>query len=120
MARNNLNDEEFRLFQRLFHILNTSFPKPDLLVFLHRSVDNLLENIKKRGRDYERDISASYLQSIQDTYFDYFKTDNTTPILLIDVEKLDFQHNVSDYELIVDALKKRYQPGMNRLSFVER
>lgn len=117
-AKNNLNSEEYRLFQRLFHILNNSFPRPDLIVFLHRSVDNLLENIKKRGRDYEQDITAEYLQGIQETYYDYFRTDNKTPILIIDVERLDFQNNQEDYDLIVEAMKKKYRPGVNYLSFV--
>ncbi len=117
-AKNNLNAEEYRLFQRLFHILNTSFPRPDLIVFLHRSVDNLLDNIKKRGREYEQEITAEYLQGIQETYYDYFRTDDKTPILIIDVEKLDFQNNQEDYNMIVDAMKKTYRPGVNYLSFV--
>lgn len=117
-AKNNLNAEEYRLFQRLFHILNTSFPRPDLIVFLHRSVDNLLENIKKRGREYEQEITREYLQGIQETYYDYFRTDNKTPILIIDVERLDFQNNEEDYNLIIEAMKKKYRPGVNYLSFV--
>jgi deoxyguanosine kinase len=117
-AKNNLSAEEYRLFQSLFNILNNSFPKPDLIVFLHRSVDNLLENIKKRGREYEQDITAKYLQSIQETYYDYFRTDNKTPILIIDVERLDFQNKQADYDLIVEALGKTYKPGVNYLSFV--
>jgi len=68
-AKNNLSDEEYRLFQRLFHILNSTFPKPELIVYLHRSVDNLIENIKARGRSYEQEIAPSYLLEIQNTYF---------------------------------------------------
>ena len=60
-ASNNLNAEEYRLFQRLFNVLNNSFSKPDLLVYLHRSVGNLLENIEKRGRGMEKNISPDYL-----------------------------------------------------------
>ena len=44
-ASNNLKGEEYRLFARLFNVLNTTFPEPDLLVYLYRSVDNLLANI---------------------------------------------------------------------------
>jgi deoxyadenosine/deoxycytidine kinase len=71
-ARNNLKAEEHRLFSRIFHVLNASFPKPDLLVYLHRSVDNLRANIDKRGREYEKDITNEYLQKIQNTYFEFF------------------------------------------------
>ena len=117
-AKNNLNKEENRLFQRLFHILNASFPKPDLLVFLHRSVEDLLRNIKKRGRDYEKDITGEYLLNIQNTYFDYFKTEMSIPILIIDVEQIDFFQNEEHYHLILDALTKTYNPGMHHISFV--
>jgi deoxyadenosine/deoxycytidine kinase len=62
-AKNNLSEEEFRLFQRLFSVLNATFPKPDLLLYLHRPVDVLLQHIKKRGRSIEQQISADYLNS---------------------------------------------------------
>ncbi|MEL6637374.1 MAG: deoxynucleoside kinase [Bacteroidota bacterium] len=117
-ARNNLSPEEYRLFQRLFHILNANFPKPDLLVFLHRSVPSLLDNIKKRGREYESDISPEYLQTIQHTYFEYFRTDQSQPILIIDVEDLNFVTHPEHYELILEAIQKEYQPGLHRVSFV--
>lgn len=118
-ARKNLPPEEYRLFQRLFQILNANFPKPDLLVFLHRSVPSLLHNIKLRGREYEQDISADYLQSIQDTYFDYFRTETSIPILIIDVEELNFLKNQEHYEMILEAMQKKYRPGVHRVSFVK-
>ena len=118
-AKNNLNSEEYRLFQRLFNILNTSFPKPELIVFLHRSVDNLLELIKKRGRSYEQEIAPSYLLEIQNTYFEYFRTEQSIPILIIDVEKLNFQNNEKHYKLILDAMQSKYQPGIHHISFID-
>lgn len=118
-ARNNLADEEYRLFQRLFHILNANFRKPDLIVFLHRSVDNLLENIRHRGRAYEQDIQPEYLKTIQDTYFDYFRTELGLPILIIDVERMDFLQNKEHYQMIVDAMSKTYQPGVHHLRFIQ-
>ena len=117
-ARNNLGNEEYRLFQRLFNILNSTFPKPDLLVFLHRSVDGLLKNIKKRGRSYEQDISGEYLQEIQNIYFEYFRTENSIPILIIDVETMDFLREENHFQMIIEALGKKYSPGIHRVSFV--
>ncbi len=119
-AKNNLGKEEHRLFQRLFHILNASFPRPDILVFLHRSVDNLLQNIKKRGRAYEKDIKPEYLKQIQDTYFEYFKTENRFPILIVDVEQRDFLNNQDIYQQVIDLLKEEYAPGVHHVDFVEQ
>lgn len=117
-AKNNLNEEENRLFQRLFHILNSTFPKPELLVYLHRSVDNLMENIKSRGRAYEQDIKPEYLQGIQNTYFEYFKTESELPILIIDVDQINFLKSSEHYQMIIEALENTYAPGVHHLSFV--
>lgn len=118
-AKNSLNEEEYRLFTRLFHILNNNFPKPEIIVYLHRSVDQLLQNIKKRGRSYEQDISPEYLQQIQDVYFEYFRTDNSIPILIINVEGLDYVKNEEDYQKVVSCIQKTYQPGLHQISFSE-
>lgn len=60
-ARKNLPEDEFRLFQKMFTVLNQSFPKPDLLVYFHRNVDILLENISNRGREYEKILQENIL-----------------------------------------------------------
>jgi deoxyadenosine/deoxycytidine kinase len=112
-AKNNLNAEEFRLFQRLFHTLNAAFPKPDLLVYLHRSVDDLMDNIRSRGREIEKNIQASYLQSLQDAYFNYFKTEAGLPILVINVTNVYFWHDRKYYHKIAKLLQETYSPGMH-------
>jgi deoxyadenosine/deoxycytidine kinase len=116
-ARNNLNTEEYRLFQRLFNILNAAFPKPDLLVYLHRSVDRLMDNIRRRGRSFEQEIEPSYLQQIQQSYFEFFRSNEQLPILIIDIEDLDFLNNPEDYQKILDLLNRPYRPGLHRASF---
>jgi len=115
-ASKNLNEEEYRLFQHLFQILNSSFPNPDLLVYLHRSPEKLLEQIKVRGRHYEQNISLEYLQKIQDSYFDYFKSQLSYPILILDVEQLDFVNIQDHYRELVRLLSRPYMPGVHRIS----
>jgi len=117
-AKNNLNSEEYRLFQRLFNVLNASFPKPDLLVYLHRSVEGALENIRKRGREYEQEITSEYLQKVQNGYYEYIRTETSVPILIIDVEKIDFVSSQVHFDMIVHAMKETYLPGVHHLSFV--
>lgn len=114
-ARNNLNAEEFRLFQRLFHILNANFPKPELLVYLHRPIPNLLENIKGRGRSFEEEIAPAYLEKIQNAYFDFFKTASNLPILILDVEEADFLAHSNHYEILLRHLSQGYSPGVHRI-----
>ena len=113
-AKNNLNDEEYRLFQRLFQTLNSTFKKPDLLVYLHRTVDDLINNIKRRGRDFEKQIKAPYLQSLQEAYFGYFKNENEVPVLIIDVTEVDFWNDQTAYDQIKGLMKRSYGKGVHR------
>lgn len=114
-AKNNLSEEEFRLFQRLFSVLNATFPKPDLLVYLHRPVEVLIRQIQKRGRDIERNIAPSYLEEIQQAYFEYLKTEEETPVLLLELGDADFQSDKDVFLKIHDLLQKEYPHGMTML-----
>lgn len=111
-ARNNLTEEEYRLFQRLFHILNANSPKPDLIVYLHRPVENLIANIQSRGREYEQNISPEYLTQIQDAYFDFFKTEPSIPILIVDAGNLDFVRYPTHYQILLNAINQVHAPGV--------
>lgn len=113
-AKNNLSDEEYRLFQRLFHTLNATFSKPDLLVYLHRSVDDLLKNIEGRGRDFEKEIKPAYLQSLQEAYFGYFRTEKELPVLIIDVTGVDFWADRTAYQQILGLMRRSYSKGVHR------
>lgn len=112
-ARNNLNTEEFQLFQRLYSILNASFPKPDLLIYLHRPIPQLLKNITKRGRAFESEITSDYLKKIQTAYFEYFNTQPTIPILLIHLGGKDFSENLTNYNLIANMIMEDYEIGLH-------
>ena len=95
-----LQADEFNLYRSLFDIIYRQLPKPDLYVYLHVPVGKLLDNIRKRGRDYEREIKAEYLEKLQKGYFDYFRSLEGQRILILDVENLDFAGNPGDFELI--------------------
>ena len=62
-AQNNLQNDEMQLFNRLFDIMCSHLSKPDLLVYLYADIIRLQKNIKKRGRDFEQNISDDYLQN---------------------------------------------------------
>jgi deoxyadenosine/deoxycytidine kinase len=112
-AKNNLSEEEFRLFQRLFSVLNATFPKPDLLLYLHRPVDVLLKQIRRRGREIERNISGAYLEDIQNAYFDYLKTETETPVVIVELDDADFQKDDQVLEYIINLLRGQHAHGMS-------
>ena len=114
-AKNNLNDNEFRLFQRLFKILNDTFPKPDLLIYMHRPVDVLLKNIRARNRSYEQKISVNYLENLQDAYFDYFKVEQDIPILILELGDINFDKGSAAYEQLVSLMQVAQPPGVQHI-----
>ncbi len=115
-AKNNLMDEEYRLFQQLWQVLNNPFPKPDILVYFHRSIDQLELMIKERGRAYEQLIKPEYLLAIQHTYFEYFKNILTFPVVIIDLHDINFVADRSGYEAIKHIISREYLPGVHQVS----
>jgi len=113
-ARNNLKEREFRVFQKLFNVLNNDFAKPDIIVYFHRNVDILISNIERRGRVFEQNISHAYLQEIQNAYFEYFRNILTFPVLIIDLENIDFVAKKNHYEDIKYLIQKTWNPGVHR------
>ena len=114
-AKSNLKEDEFGLYTKLFHIINDSLPKPDLLVYLYHDIERLQENIKKRGRSYEQNISNEYLMKIQSAYFDFLKQMPELRIVIMDVNGVDYANNEQDYELVVDLVKKPYNQGITQI-----
>jgi len=113
-----LPNEEYKLYRKIFNIIYSSLPKPDLYVYLHLHVDNCIKNIKKRGRDYEQSISPEYLHQIQDGYLEYLKSQKDLKILIIDTNNLDFVNNQEQYDQVIHAIfEKEYSIGINTLFF---
>lgn len=115
-AKNTLNREEYKLYHKLFNIIYSSLPKPDLYVYIHRPVEALIANIKNRGREYEQQISKEYLKSVEEGYFNYFKQyKNTYKFLIIDATDVDFIGNPKEYDRIKQLIfDQEYSQGVNR------
>ena len=111
----NLPEDEFRLYQRLFEIINQQVIQPDLLIYLHSPVVKLQENIRKRKRPYEQKIPDEYLFRIQETYTHYIKQHNLKTII-IDTSNADFLGNELHLAAVIDALEKDYEQGQHYLA----
>ncbi len=115
-AKSTLADDEYNLFRKLFDIIHSSLPKPDLYVYLHISTENALRNIKNRGRSYEQTIEAEYLNTLRKNYFEYFKQEKSIRFLVIDTNGINFVDNSFDFDAITDIIfNKEYPVGMNRV-----
>ena len=106
-AKVTLQEDEFRLYKTMFDIIYKEMPKPDLYVYLYQNTDRLLQNIKKRGRSYEQEIEAEYLEKINYGYLDYIKSQTDLNVLVIDVSDFDFVKKQEDYVKILELIQNK-------------
>ncbi|WP_348813360.1 2-amino-4-hydroxy-6-hydroxymethyldihydropteridine diphosphokinase [Flavobacterium maritimum] len=106
-AKITLADDEYRLYRNLFDIIYREMPRPDLYIYLYQNSERLLQNIKKRGRSYEQEIPADYLDKINNGYLDYIKSQTDLNVLIIDVSNRDFVKDHEDYLYILDEIQKK-------------
>jgi deoxyadenosine/deoxycytidine kinase len=78
--------------------------KPDLYIYLYQNVEKLLENIKKRGREYEKTIKAEYLTQIHEGYMNFIKTQKNLNVLILDISDVDFVQQPEYYHKMVQII----------------
>ena len=110
-----LKDDELQLYKMLFHIIYPNIKSPDIILYLHKPVDLLLANIKKRGRSYETAISGDYLEKLNNTYLDFFKQQEKSKVIILDAANLDFVENEADFDHILNLFKEEYNKKINYL-----
>ena len=115
-AKVNLPEEEFKLYQKLFDIMQQHLIFPDLLIYLHSPVSRLQANIKRRNRAYEQQIPDSYLTSIQDTYMNYIKQWGIKTIF-INAANADFLSNEAHLQAILNVLHNGFEAEQFYLEF---
>jgi deoxyadenosine/deoxycytidine kinase len=95
-------------------------PKPDLIVYLYLSLENLKKNIEKRGRPYEQNIQFEYLDKIQKGYLEFLRQQPDLRIVVIDTNSLDFVGRREDYKWLKEVTMKDYPMGMHHIQSRER
>jgi len=104
-AQVTLTQDEYNLYRRMFDLIYKEISKPDLYVYLYQNTERLLENIKMRGRDYERNITTDYLEKIHQGYATFIKSDQKLKTLIIDISNFDFVNRPEDYESLIQKIK---------------
>ncbi|HNY04058.1 MAG TPA: deoxynucleoside kinase [Bacteroidales bacterium] len=115
-ASKNLEPLEFGLYSKLFAIVSSVVPKPDMIVYLYLNLANLKKNIEKRGRPYEQNIQFDYLEKIQKGYLDFLRQQPDLRVLVIDTNGLDFVLRREDYLWLKDVILSEYPAGMHHIS----
>ena len=103
-AMGNLSDRDFDTYMELFEQMMTIVKYPDLMIYLKAEVPHLVQNIQRRGRDYEQTMPIDYLENLNTRYNEFIYDKYEGPKLVIDVDDMDFQHEPKDFAYIVDQI----------------
>jgi len=100
-----LDPNELALYERVWQVMGTRAVKPDLVVYLQARLDVLISRIRKRGRDFERHLGASYLEGLCQAYGDFFFHYEETPLLVVNTSDLDLSDE-ADLDALVSQIRK--------------
>lgn len=101
----NLDERDFDTYMELFEIMTSLVDAPDLLVYLRASVPHLVENIRRRGRQFEQSIPIAYLENLNRRYENFVGEKYPGKVLVIDVDDIDFLQNPTDFADIIDRIE---------------
>ena len=102
----NLDDSELLIYDKLYALLEEQTPKPDLVIFLQAETKKLVERIRGRHRDYEMEISETYINEVNKAYNYFFFHYNQTPLLVIDTTEIDFVHHEEHLDELIEQIEK--------------
>jgi len=99
-----MTNRDFENYRSLFDLMESFVEGPDLLIYLRSSIPNLVDQIHKRGRDYENSISIDYLSRLNERYEAWIHGYDKGKLLIIDVDNIDFVTNPEDLGLIINKI----------------
>ena len=102
----NLNEKEMLLYDTVANLLEKNIIRPDLVVYLQADTDTLMNNIARRGREMEEDISKDYIDALGQVYTEYFFRYQDSPLVIINTSNIDFVHNEKDLKEIINFIRK--------------
>jgi deoxyadenosine/deoxycytidine kinase len=103
-ARQNLDNDEFKLYENVYQHLTIDAPRPDLVVYLQAPVDVLMDRIQKRGIVAEQLIEKKYLESLIDAYTHFFHYYDDSTLLVVNSAEIDLVNNDEDYDQLLDYI----------------
>lgn len=103
----NMDDAEWKLYQKIYKSFEPYFPTPDLIVYLRAPVSEIAKRVEKRGRGYEQKIPASYLELLDMLNTKWISENKTIPVLTIDTDGFDIVRNKLAQKELIKQIKSR-------------
>ncbi len=101
---NLMTTRDFENYISLFELMSSFIQPPDLLIYLRAAVPTLVNQIQKRGREYEEAIRLDYLKKLNERYEGWIKNYNLGKLLVINVDDIDIQDNPEDLAMIIEKV----------------
>ena len=102
----NLDDKEMHLYDTVASLLERNIIRPDLVIYLQADTDVLMNNIAKRGRNMERNVTWEYIDALNQVYTEYFFRYQDTPLVIINTDNIDFVENEKDLKEVIDYIRQ--------------
>lgn len=102
-----LNEVDYNLYRNIYFFMTKDLLKPDLIIYLMQNSKNLISNIKKRGRFFEKQIDALYLNKISEAYKKTFNSMSNQNVVFVDISELDFVEKDSNYSSLIEIIKNK-------------
>jgi deoxyadenosine/deoxycytidine kinase len=102
----NLGERDFGLYENVATHLERNIINPDLVIYLQADTDTLMKNVAKRGRDFEKNLSADYLDAVNQVYSEYFFNYQETPLVIINTNDIDFVENEEDLKEVIQYIRE--------------
>lgn len=110
-AKRTLQADKFEKYEKIYHILTADMPVPNMMIYLHASLDTILKRIQMRGREIEQNIKASYLAQLAEDYEAYMNEFEVMhpdiPVIRINGDEMDFVQYEDDLTKIIDQVQKQ-------------
>ena len=101
----NLTDDELIIYDKLYSLLESNVPRPDLTIYLQAGTEVLMERIRKRSRGFEANLSERYIAEVNRSYNHFFFHYTATPLLVVNTSDIDFVHREEDLEDLIEQIK---------------
>ena len=105
----NLNDKEISLYDTVASLLEKNILFPNLVIFLQSDTERLMSNIRKRGREYEKQMDWKYIDVLNQVYNEYFFRYDKSPLMIINTNDIDFVNNEEDLDEVLNFIRTPVQ-----------
>ena len=110
-AKRTLKSSEYEKYEQIYRILTADMPVPNMVVYLHASIDTLMNRIAKRGREFEKMISREYMEQLSSDYHEFIENFErmhpTIPVIRINGDEVDFVERDGDLQNILQIVQQK-------------